>query len=60
MCCCTCAFHYKDFSHPLTDGGVISHVRGWICGCPELGHFSEWGKHGLCECWQKGKKGVRR
>lgn len=49
-CCCNCAFHYRDHSHPVTDGKGCTHTRGWICGAPELGFSSGWGKHGLCEC----------
>lgn len=49
-CCCNCAYHYSDHSHPLTDGVRCGHIRGWICGAPELGFTSGWGKHGFCEC----------
>lgn len=49
-CCCNCKFHHEDHSHPLTDGGEVTHIRGWICGGSELGFYSEWGEHGLCEC----------
>lgn len=49
-CCCNCRYHHEDHSHPLTDGGVVTHIRGWICGGSEVGYYSEWGEHGLCEC----------
>ena len=49
-CCCNCVHHHLDHSHPNTDGVRCTHVRGWICGAPELGLTSGWGKHGLCEC----------
>lgn len=51
-CCCTCAHHKIDASHPETDGMPISHQRGWVCLAPEFGRvFSGWGEHGLCEMW---------
>ena len=49
-CCCNCAYHYPDHSHPMTDGVRCTHIRGWICGAPELGFSSGWGRHGFCEC----------
>jgi hypothetical protein len=49
-CCCNCRYRLLDRSHPLTDGGRITHQRGWICKKPELnGAFSGWSEHGLCE-----------
>jgi len=55
-CCCTCANHFKDYSHPGTDGKKASEQRGWIC-CPEPGHaYSGWTEHGMCEMYWK-KKG---
>ncbi len=36
-CCCNCAHHLIDRSHPLTDGKACTKRRGWICAAPELG-----------------------
>lgn len=55
-CCCDCRFHHEDHSHPMTDGGRVTHVRGWICGGSEMGWYSGWGEHGLCECHEKREK----
>jgi len=49
-CCCNCVYHHPDQSHPMTDGIHCMHVRGWICGAPEVGFSSGWGRHGFCEC----------
>ena len=56
QCCCTCQFRLNDWSHPDTDGKRMSNLRGYICANPELGHYSGWGPHGLCECWGKREK----
>jgi hypothetical protein len=51
-CCCNCKWHLKDFSHPETDGIMLSHQRGWVCYAPEFeGVFSGWGEHGHCEMY---------
>ncbi len=55
-CCCNCRYHHEDHSHPLTDGGIVTHIRGWICGGSEVGYYSEWGEHGLCECHELQKE----
>jgi hypothetical protein len=52
-CCCTCAHRVNDWSHPCTDGGRILHRRGYICSNPELGNYSGWSQHGLCEVYDK-------
>lgn len=51
-CCCTCRYRLDDYSHPLTDGRPCTEQRGYICNNPELGAYSGWSEHGLCECHQ--------
>lgn len=51
-CCCNCIHHFKDMSHPCTDGGRCTDQKGWICVPPEFGPrraFSGWREHGMCE-----------
>lgn len=50
-CCCTCRYRVNDWSHPVTDGESIMRRRGYICANPELGHYSGWKEHGMCEVW---------
>lgn len=51
QCCCTCAYHTKDYGHPSTNGMSISEQRGWICTPPMIhGSFSNWPEHSAgCE-----------
>lgn len=57
-CCCNCRYHLRDHSHPLTNGGVISQQRGWICDPPELDMaFSGWSEHGMCEMHDREDEG---
>lgn len=51
QCCCTCKYRVNDWSHPHTNGESIMRRRGFICANPEIGHYSGWGEHGLCEVW---------
>ncbi len=51
-CCCTCRHRILDYSHPITDGKPAGQVRGYICNHPELGAYSGWPAHGMCECHQ--------
>lgn len=55
-CCCTCAHRVNDWSHPCTDGGRILNRRGYICANPELGNYSGWSEHGLCEVHDEREK----
>lgn len=53
-CCCQCKWHIADQSHPETDGGHLTHQRGWICIGPAMTEAEPWGcsgwsEHGLCE-----------
>ena len=64
-CCCNCRWHAADLSHPCTDGGRLSHQRGWVCLAPEFDHapspvligserrvkavVSGFPEHGMCE-----------
>lgn len=58
-CCCNCVYHFADHSHPMTNGVRCTHIRGWICGAPELGFTSGWGRHGFCECHTTRKEARR-
>ena len=59
-CCCTCKHRVNDWSHPHTDGLRISIRRGFICANPELGHYSGWDEHGLCEVWAPRPDSIKR
>lgn len=52
--CGNCRFLVADHSHPNTDGGRVTHQRGWVCVgflmCePENIVFSGWPEDGMCE-----------
>jgi len=55
-CCCQCANHLRDHSHPSTNGGPVTHQRGWICYPPlATMAFSDWPAHGMCEIFREKK-----
>lgn len=51
QCCCQCRYRINVWSHPHTDGLLISNLRGYICCAEILGAMSGWSEHGLCECF---------
>lgn len=58
-CCCNCAHHAIQLSHPITDGKSIRSRRGWACLAPEFVARTlrpeivpDFPEHGLCEMWR--------
>jgi hypothetical protein len=56
QCCCNCLNHYKDMSHPRTDGATMDHQKGWVCFNPNPNFegicFSGWPEHSVgCEAY---------
>lgn len=53
-CCCTCRWHLRSLSHPLTNGlsTDVPFGTGWACACPFFDAvFPQWTEHGMCEGW---------